>query len=76
MSDSHQKERSEKGNTMSGMSLYKRLLKYHTIFKQRVQGLSPGVTAVYSQLTRLFFILFSAQEEACSVPSNKGGLDG
>jgi hypothetical protein len=38
---SPEKERSEEGNSMSGIYLYERLLEYHRIFVQRVQTLFP-----------------------------------
>jgi hypothetical protein len=41
-SSSPKEERSMKGNIMSGMSLYKRLLVYRHIFEQKVQTLFPG----------------------------------
>ncbi|MGC1119764.1 MAG: hypothetical protein WBA22_01620 [Candidatus Methanofastidiosia archaeon] len=41
---------------MSGMSLYERLLEYHNIFEQRLQGLVPGLTVVGSQRSLLLMV--------------------
>jgi hypothetical protein len=41
-SSSPKEERSEEGNSMSGIYLYERLCEYHRIFEQRVQTLFPG----------------------------------
>jgi hypothetical protein len=64
-----------KGNTMSGMSLYEKLLEYHHIFQQIMQGILPGPTAMYRD-SSLFLIVHSLREEGCSDALSKGGFNG
>jgi hypothetical protein len=63
---------------MSGMSLYRRLLKYHRIFQQTVQGFFVRRSVVTRQYSTIFSVLCPLEEEEGPVTGSavKGGTDG
>jgi hypothetical protein len=62
-SSSPKEERSEEGNIMSGISLYKRLLKYHRDCQQRVQNLFVRRSAMTRQYSTIFSVLRPLEEK-------------
>jgi hypothetical protein len=71
-------ERSEEGNSMSGMFLYKRLLEYHRSCQQIIQNLFARRSVMTRQYSMIFSILCPLEEKECSVAGSaaKGGTNG
>jgi hypothetical protein len=78
-SSSPKEERSEEGNTMSGMSLYKKLLKYHRGCQQRVWNFFARRSMMIRQYSTIFSVLYPLEEKECSDVHFRrvaGGIDG
>jgi hypothetical protein len=67
-----------KGNTMSGMSLYRKLLKYHRSCQQIMQSRFVRRCITSRQYNAIFSVLCPLEKEEYSVTGSavKGGTDG